>query len=346
MIRTRGLPLVVTLLFLFVGLNSLCHDVRAASPKIKIDTDNAIELSEPRTYRLQVVIRVDAPNGPVTNVVAQSPIPIEWQEQKLRLIEEKISPGARVKVSVIKGRAGMLELRAKRIRQGEFVSVERLYEVTRYHMRFVTPPEELVFAKRRTSSLREHLTAKDPGIELKHQAFVKLARQLKKDDAPAWDTVQEFWSWTRDNVTFTRGEYRGALHAMETRCGDCEEMSVLFISLCRIAGIPSRSVWVEGVPEQGVAGHSYPEFYLNDAEGKGHWIPCQVLGPPWFGEMVEYRPIFQKGDGFFDPLQKKYVRYAPQSLRADGGGAAPKLTIEHNIIADSDINGPGYNNPE
>lgn len=335
MIRTRVLPLV---LFLLVGLTPLCDVARAQSPKRKIDTDSAIELSEPRTYRLQVIIRVDAPNGPVSNVIAQSPIPLEWQEQKLRLIEEKITPGARVKVSVLKGRAGMLELRAKRIRQGEFAAVERLYEVTRYRMRFVTPPEELVFAKKRTSSLREHLTAKDPGIELKHPSFVTLARQLKKDGAPAWDTVKSFWSWTRDNVTFTRGEYRGALYAMEARCGDCEEMSVLFISLCRIAGIPSRSVWVDGD-----TGHSYPEFYLNDAQGKGHWIPCQVLGPAWFGEMSEYRPIFQKGDGFFDPLQKRYVRYAPQALKADGGGAAPKLTIEHNIIADSDINGPGYN---
>ena len=336
MIRPLCLPLVASFLFGLSFLSTPCRPARAASPTKKIETDPAIEVSEPRTYRLKIVIRVDAPDGPVHNVVAEGPIPIEWQEQQLRLLEEKITPGARVTESLLKGRAGLLKLQVKEIRQGEFASVERLYEITRYRLHFALPPEELLFARQLSTSLREHLAANDPGVETKHPAFVKLARELKTDDADAWDTVKGFWSWTRDNVKFSRGDYRGALFAMQEKCGDCEEMSVLFISLCRIAGIPSRSVWVEG--------HSYPEFYLNDAKGRGHWIPCQVLGPAWFGEMSEYRPIFQKGDGFFDAITKKNLRYVPQSLKADGGGPEPKLIIEHKIIADSDINGPGYKN--
>ena len=73
-------------------------------------------------------------------------------------------------------------------------------------------------------------------------------------------------------------------------------------------------------------------------------IPAQVVGPEWFGEMMEYRPIFQKGDRFFDPFQKQYVRYVPHTVRAEGA-AAPLLKVEHQIIADSDINGPSYTNP-
>ena len=98
----------------------------------------------------------------------------------------------------------------------------------------------------------------------------------------------------------------------------------------------ARTVWVEG--------HDYPEFLLIDRQGKSHWIPVQVVGPEWFGEMIEFRPIFQKGDRFFDPFQKQMVRYVPHTLRADGK-ISPKLVIEHKIIADSDINGPLYTNP-
>ncbi len=112
-------------------------------------------------------------------------------------------------------------------------------------------------------------------------------------------------------------------------------MSALFISLVRLNGGIARTVWVEG--------HDYPEFYLVDKAGKGHWIPVQVVGPPWFGEITEYRPIFQKGDRFYDPFQKQQVRYVPHTVKADGA-YPPKLKIEHQIIADSDINGPGYTN--
>ena len=101
---------------------------------------------------------------------------------------------------------------------------------------------------------------------------------------------------------------------------------------------PARTVWVHS--------HDYPEFYLVDKQGKGHWIPAQVLGPAWFGEMAEYRPIFQKGDRFYDPLKREYVRYVPQTVKGADATALPKVEFHHQIIADSDINAPSYTNPK
>ena len=76
----------------------------------------------------------------------------------------------------------------------------------------------------------------------------------------------------RRDVGDLRGDFRGALFAVEHQCGDCEEMSALFVSMCRLSGVTARTVWVEG--------HNYPEFYLGDKSGQGHWIPVQVVGPP------------------------------------------------------------------
>jgi transglutaminase-like putative cysteine protease len=88
--------------------------------------------------------------------------------------------------------------------------------------------------------------------------MIELSEALRKvsQDSNAWDTIKTFWSWTRDNVKFENGDFRGALYALENRCGDCEEMSALFVGLCRLSGIPARTVWVES--------HDYPEFYLVD----------------------------------------------------------------------------------
>jgi hypothetical protein len=309
--------------------------VPAATQNIK--KDSALEVTDPRTYRLRVVIRVDAPDGSANNVVAVGPIPMEWPEQKIRMLSQKVTSGATVTESVLKGQAALLKMKVNTIPKGESASVERLYEVTRYRTHFLLSPEDLNLPRGIPREMREQFSGPAPGLEMSHPKIIELAESLRKetDGAVPWDTVKNFWSWTRENVKFENGDFRGALFAVENKCGDCEEMSALFVSLCRLSGVTARTVWVEG--------HDYPEFYLTDSKGKGHWIPAQVVGPAWFGEMAEYRPIFQKGDRFYDPFQKQYVRYVPHTVRADGASAQPKLTVEHQIIADSDINGPSYN---
>jgi transglutaminase-like putative cysteine protease len=303
--------------------------------------DPALELFDPRTYRLKVIIRVDAPDGPVKNVIATGPIPMDWPEQHVRLISQKISPQCKCSEQILKGQAALIKFTIPQIPKGGSAFVERLYEITRYRTKFSIPGEALKMPRGTPTELKDQVAGAAPGMETKSHQMVELAESLRKTsgDSGPWETIKTFWSWTRDNIKFQNGDFKGALYAIENRCGDCEEMSALFVGMCRLSGVPARSVWVEG--------HDYPEFYLLDQQGKGHWIPAQVVGPPWFGEITEYRPIFQKGDRFYDPLQKTFVRYVPHTVKgSDGGKALPKVDFRHEIIADSDINGPSYNNPK
>jgi hypothetical protein len=299
--------------------------------------DEALELFDPRTYRLKVIIRIEAAEGAVKNVIATGPIPMDWPEQRVRLISQKISPQCKVSEQILKGQAALIKFQVPQIPKGGSVFVERLYEITRYRTKFAMGAEELKFARGVPAELKDQVAGAAPGVETKSPQMIELSEALRKisQDSNAWDTIKTYWSWTRDNVKFENGDFRGALYALENRCGDCEEMSALFVGLCRLSGIPARTVWVES--------HDYPEFYLVDKQGRGHWIPVQVVGPPWFGEITEYRPIFQKGDRFYDPLQKTYVRYVPHTVKGSDG-KAPKVDFRHEIIADSDINGPSYNN--
>jgi hypothetical protein len=300
--------------------------------------DPALELVDPRTYRLRVVIRIEAPDGAVKNVIATGPIPMDWPEQRVRLISQKMSPQAKCSEQILKGQAALLKFQVPQIPKGGSAFVERLYEITRYRTKFLLPGDALKLSRATPPEMKDQVAGVAPGVEIKNPTMIELADTLRKSsqDAGAWEMIKTFWSWTRDNVKFENGDFRGALYAVEHRCGDCEEMSALFVGLCRLSGIPARSVWVEG--------HDYPEFYLLDQQGKGHWIPAQVVGPPWFGEITEYRPIFQKGDRFYDPLQKTYVRYVPHTVKGADSKALPKIEFRHDIIADSDINGPSYSN--
>jgi hypothetical protein len=86
-------------------------------------------------------------------------------------------------------------------------------------------------------------------------------------------------------------------------------MTSLFVALCRNARIPARMVWI---PD-----HCYPEFYLEDGEGKGHWFPCQAAGTRQFGRMDEYRPVLQKGDRFKVPEKRQPQRYVAEFFKCD-----------------------------
>jgi hypothetical protein len=105
-------------------------------------------------------------------------------------------------------------------------------------------------------------------------------------------------------------------------------MTSLFIAMCRASGIPARTVRVPG--------HCYPEFYLSDQAGEGHWFPCQAAGTRAFGGMPDPRPILQKGDNVLvaDPRTKKKtkVRFLPETLvglpAGDGGSLGLKLVCE------------------
>jgi len=128
-------------------------------------------------------------------------------------------------------------------------------------------------------------------------------------------------------VKYENGPLKGAKAALKDGVGDCEELTSLFIAICRAADIPARTVWVEG--------HCYPEFYLEDKAGKGHWFPCQAAGSREFGGITEFRPILQKGDNFRPPSGgKERQRYMAEFLtgsKAKNAGEPQHQFVRKNL---------------
>jgi transglutaminase-like putative cysteine protease len=113
------------------------------------------------------------------------------------------------------------------------------------------------------------------------------------------------WTWEQVHSDGTK-PLKGALAALTTGTGDCEERTSLFVAMCRLKKIPARSVWIEK--------HTYPEFYLQDDLGNGHWIPCESLGERKFGGVGHYAPILQKGDSFRMSQQEQPQRYVAPTV--------------------------------
>ncbi|MEK6237888.1 MAG: transglutaminase-like domain-containing protein [Planctomycetales bacterium] len=272
-------------------------------------------------FQYRLGMEVTARNGPCANLVCTFPIPIQWPEQKTTIIARDVSANVRRTLTRTLGDGvQQFEFQAPRLATGQTARAILTLEVERSFVPAPDHPEELTFPRGPTTKLRRFLSG-SPFIETTHVKVKAAARDIQLDaDATPWKQVETIYDWTRDRVKPSGVKpLKGALQALVTGTGDCEEITSLFVAMCRLKGIPARSVWV--------LGHAYPEFYLEDKSGKGLWIPCESLGPRSFGTMRSHRLIMQKGDNFRMTQKRGPQRYVTPTVSGTlvRGGGQPVL---------------------
>ncbi len=286
------------------------------------ETDPAREESAPtrleyqnpqtQTWRIGLVLQTPVT---CTNVLATFPVPRDWPEQKVRVIDKVIDPlvsdyGARE----LPGGMKQIVVKMARVPAGSTVEITFTVEIERSR---ILPPkvtDDLVIPKRASRDLRMFM-GNSPFIDASNSRIKMASRKLAAEEAENdWQRVEQIYDYVRDNVEYVEGSIKNASVALKEGKGDCEEMTSLFVAMCRNARIPARVVWI---PD-----HCYPEFYLQDADGNGFWFPCQAAGTRQFGRMDEYRPVLQKGDRFKVPEKKTPMRYVSEFFRCDRKGKA------------------------
>ena len=283
--------------------------------------------------KLKIGVVIKAVGGPCKGIYATLPVPTDWPEQKVQVLEEDVSPSVkRVGYRVLGGSVKQMIIEIPQLASGQEAKALITYEVTRSTL---SPPADTsiyAVAKKPGKELQIYL-GPSPYIESRHQKIISLAKELtaasneSESDTSAWQTVEKIYDATRERVKYVNGELKGAIRALNDGTGDCEELTSLFIALCRASKIPARTVWVDG--------HCYPEFYLEDDEGHGHWFPCQAAGTRDFGGIPETRPILQKGDNFKDPDRpRERQRYVSEFLKGASvkGGGQPKVKFVREVV--------------
>ena len=247
-----------------------------------------------------------------TNVLATFPIPTDWPEQQVTLRSQNVPPGVLAKERELPGGAKQVVVQAARVSAGSTMEVTFEFDIQRSR---ILPPDEtssLVIPKKISRELRL-FTGNSPFIDASHRLIRAASKEVAEMEADNdWHRVELAYDYVRDNVQYLEGDLKNASKALEEGEGDCEEMTSLFVAICRNLKIPARVVWI---PD-----HCYPEFYLEDQDGNGHWYPCQAAGTRQFGRMDETRPVLQKGDRFRVPEKKGYVRYVSEFFRCDRRG--------------------------
>ncbi|MGA2258190.1 MAG: transglutaminase family protein [Thermoguttaceae bacterium] len=283
-----------------------------------------------QSHKWQAGVVVTATGGACKSIVGYVPIPIEWPEQTVKVCQQEISPGAHVTYQTLDETAKLMVVRIPWIPAGEQAKAVMTFEVNRSMQ---LPPEDktafvLPVVKDLSPALRRYL-GPSPKIEVQNAKIRKAAKETGANAKLAWDRVEALYDWMRTRVKYKTGDpVKGAAAALKDGFGGHDDMSSLFVALCRAADIPARTVWV---PE-----FSYAEFYLLDKKGEGHWIPCSPAGTKAFGEMLDTKPVLAKGDNFRPPYEsrerqryiKEFLTGAPASPQ---GGGRPSVQFIHQM---------------
>jgi hypothetical protein len=309
---------------LFMG--TLTYAQFGDDPEVPEALPNGIRFGEQLTQRWKVGMTIQAPAGPCGGVRGTAPIPTDWPEQSVRIVEEDFSPHVDdVDYRTLNNGVRQMVVSIRMIPANETAHAYVTLEVARWSILPPEDPSQFEIPSRIPKELRPFLGS-SPKIETRDRRIRAKAREIVQGKETAWEMVEAMYDWVRDNVEYRNGELKGALAALRDGYGDCEELTSLFIAFCRCNRIPARTVWVPG--------HCYPEFYLQDQEGNGHWIPCQAAGTRDFGGMPDFRPVLQKGDNFTVPEKRGAQRYVAEHLeiKAVRGAGKPQVSFVRKLL--------------
>lgn len=299
---------------LFVAMHSTAPAQFEDDSKAKTPAGGP-KIDKTLTQKLKIGVEVKAIGGPVKGIHCTLPVPTDWPEQTVKLIEEKQSSHVRnVSYKTLQGGVKQMIVEIPSINTGDTASAYVILEVSRSSL---IPPDDttkLSIPKKIPNGFNWYMND-SPFIETRHGKIVALAKEIPATDND-WNKVEAIYDLIRAKIEYKEGPAKSAVKALTDGTGDCEELTGLFIALCRQQKIPARSVWVKG--------HCYPEFYLVDDQGEGHWFPCQAAGSRAFGGIPEHRAVLQKGDSFADPDRPRerlrYVSEFMKGLAVKGGG--------------------------
>ncbi|MFN9603896.1 MAG: transglutaminase-like domain-containing protein, partial [Planctomycetota bacterium] len=279
-----------------------------------------IELSAPRKLDMQFGMRFQANDNLCSQIVATIAFPTNWPEQQVTIVQSQIPPNAAWQFRDLPINASptarQLVMQIPALQPGGELEFLFQVEVEKY---FIDPPEDttvFVIPKKPGRELNWAMGS-SPMIDVSTSEIKRLAKTIVASEPPdAWTHVERIYDWVRENIQYVNGPIRNTREAMKDKKGDCEEMTGIFVAICRASGIPARCVWI---PD-----HCYPEFYLEDKNGKGHWFPCQVAGDRQFGKMHDYRPILQKGDRFKVPEKQGMQHYLSEFFTCKQRSMGPR----------------------
>ena len=291
-----------------------------------VDNGKGVTYGEEIIEFWQVGLKIKAIGGTCNGFYATIPIPGDWADQEVKLVDEDFSTHVgRVSYRVMDHGVRQMVVNIPRVPPESEARALVTFEVRTKTVLAPEDPSSLVIAKRLDRAVRPH-TNPSPYINSLSSAIRRKVKELVADKETAWEQIKAIYDFVHDDVAVISGsKLSGSEATLRLKKAIGEDKVNLFVAMCRAHGVPCRIVWVRG--------HFYPEFYLQDDEKIGHWFPCEVIGNTDFGSYSKPRPILQRGDNIKVPEKKERQRYVPEFLQGRKSSGKPQITFVRSKVA-------------
>ncbi|KYK33669.1 MAG: hypothetical protein AYK22_06355 [Thermoplasmatales archaeon SG8-52-3] len=121
-------------------------------------------------------------------------------------------------------------------------------------------------------------------IDPKNPAISNIANQvlLNVDTNNSFLVAKELFKWLKQNtdykIHFDNDNVQTAIYTLQCRSGDCDDLSFLYISLCRSINVPARFIRGFIVEENNAIPHAWVEVFVGGEIGDNGWIPVECAG--------------------------------------------------------------------
>ena len=94
--------------------------------------------------------------------------------------------------------------------------------------------------------------------------------------------AKDLFKWLKQQTTYQihifDNSVQPAEFTLQCKTGDCDDLSFLYMSLCRSIGIPSRFIRGFLIEENNVVPHAWVEVFVGGNIGNDGWIPVECAG--------------------------------------------------------------------
>jgi hypothetical protein len=238
---------------------------------VSVRADAGISIKEPQIYEIRYQVQVTKKGGAIEKLRLEIPV----------FLLENLPPYQRVlsfqtsipQVKLAKsGTEPVVEYLVSRWEDNREIRLDFVYRIEHYAV------EYKVSNYSGLNNVDPRYLQPEPGIESKEAAIVDFATRLTARESYPLEKAMKLFYYVNTKLRYQAADEQdhSALGTLQRGYGVCEDFSLLYIALCRAAGIPARFV----------NGFRFDPAKLrkgeNDLEQFGHaWVEINLPGAGW-----------------------------------------------------------------